>query len=155
MDTQEKATRRSKHGTAQAYGRTQNHTLTSAAQAVESPQTPFPLSPPAGSTRTSARADAGSQKSPFYRPLPAAFRHDEYDYRQIARVGRGAIYEQSKGGKVRAYEVIRVRCREGFEVGGRKIEPAEAYPASEACGTDAWMVLTRERAFELLKEITG
>ena len=112
-------------------------------------------SPQAGSNRTSAGADAGGQKQPVYRPLPTAFRHDGFDYRQVAREGRGAIYEQSKGGKVRAYEVIRVRCREGFEVAGRKIEPAEVYPASEAWGTDAWTVPTCERAFEQLKEITG
>jgi len=51
------------------------------------------------------------------------------------------------------YEVIRIRRREGFQIDGRFVEPAEVYPNSGAWGMDGWTVLTRDAAFEKLREI--
>jgi hypothetical protein len=67
--------------------------------------------------KTSGRAEAGSKKGPFYKPLPKEFRRDGFNYRQIARQGDGAIYEQTWTGSDNpspCWEVIRIRRREGF-----------------------------------------
>ena len=52
-----------------------------------------------------------------------------------------------------AYEVVRIRRREGFQIGARLVEAGEVYPNSEAWGVDGWTVLTRDAAFEKLREI--
>jgi|SRR5438552_2352225 len=102
-----------------------------------------------------ARAEAGGKKRHFYKPLPAQFRHDGFDYRQIARERDAAIYEQSWNGNQTsaAFEVIRIRLREGFEVSCRFVEPAEVYPNSEAWGVNGWTVLTRDAVFEKLRAL--
>ena len=108
-------------------------------------------------TKTRATAEAGGRKRPSYRPLTIRFRHDGFDYRQIAREGDAAIYEQTrrgcKNGSVR-FEVIRIRKREGFQIGDRFVEPAEVYPNSEAWGTAAWTIVNKEAAFAKLREIS-
>ena len=85
--------------------------------------------------KTRARAEGGTEKGRFYRPLPARFRHNGFDYRQIAREGDAAIYEQRWTGCAEpsiVYEVIRIRRRDGFQIDDRFVEPAEVYPNSEA-----------------------
>jgi len=105
--------------------------------------------------KTSATADARSKKRHFYKPLPTEFRRDGLDYRQIAREGDAAIYQQTwKSNEASAaFEVIRIRKREGFQIGSRFVEPAEIYPNSEAWGMDGWTVLNREAAFRKLREV--
>jgi hypothetical protein len=44
------------------------------------------LKPPAA-RKTPARAEGGTKKDRFYRPLRARFRHNGFDCRQIAREG--------------------------------------------------------------------
>src|SRR5438132_4053179 len=97
-------------------------------------------------TKTRATADAWGKEWHFHKPLPTQFRHDGFDYRQIARERDAAIYEQSWNGNQTsaAFEVIRIRLREGFEVSCRFVEPAEVYPNSEAWGVNGWTVLTRD-----------
>jgi hypothetical protein len=108
------------------------------------------------SLKTSARAEAGSKKGHFYRPLAKQFRRDGFNYRQIAREGDAAIYEQTWNGcpdPHPCFEVIRIRRRDGFEVKGRCIEAAEVYPRAEAWGTDGWTFTHRDAAFAKLREI--
>jgi len=105
--------------------------------------------------KTRATAEAGSGKGHSYKPLSVRFRHTGFDYRQIARERDAAIYEQSWNGNQTsaAFEVIRIRRREGFEISGRFVEPAEVYPNSEAWGVDGWTVLSEDAAFAKLREI--
>ena len=106
--------------------------------------------------KTRATADAGSSKRHFYKPLPAQFRHDGFEYRQIARKRHAAIYEQRWGGCADpsvCYEVIRIRRREGFEIDGRFVEPAEVYPNSEAWGVDGFTLTDKDAAFAKLREL--
>ena len=49
--------------------------------------------------------------------------------------------------------MIRVRRREGFQIGGRFVEPAEVYPALKAWGTDGFTLTDRESAFAKLGEL--
>ena len=107
--------------------------------------------------KTRATAQAGSGKRHFYKPLPKEFRRDGFEYRQIAREGDGAIYEQRWTGCAEpsvCYEIIRVKRREGFEIGGRWIPPAEVYPNSEAWGVDGFTLTDKDAAFAKLREIS-
>jgi hypothetical protein len=109
------------------------------------------------SKKTSATAEAWGQKGHAYKPLPTQFRHHEFDYRQIAREGDGAIYEQTWKGNEQsaAFEVIRIRKREGFQIDGRFVGPAEVYPNSEAWCVDGWTYTEKEAAFRKLREVVG
>jgi len=106
--------------------------------------------------KTSARAEAGSKKGHFYRPLPKKFRRDGFNYRQIARQGDVAIYEQTWTGSAEpspCWEVIRIRRREGFLIDGRLVEPAEVYPNSEAWGVNGLTFTDKDTAFAKLRDL--
>jgi hypothetical protein len=108
--------------------------------------------------KTSLRAEAWSEKCRSYKPLLTRFRHDGFDYRQIAREANAAIYKQSWNGcsnPAVCYEVIRIRHRKGFQIGGRFVEPAEVYPNSEAWGVDSWTMQDKEAAFRKLRAAVG
>jgi hypothetical protein len=103
-----------------------------------------------------AGAEAGTKKGRFYKPLPKEFRRDGFTHRQIARERDAAIYEQTWNGCYNpsvSYEVIRIRKREGFQIGVRFVEPAEVYPNSEAWCVDGWTYTEKEAAFRKLREI--
>jgi hypothetical protein len=102
-------------------------------------------------------AEARTKKRHFYKPLPKQFCHNGFTYRQIAREGNAAIYEQTWNGSEDpsiAYEVIRIRRREGFQIGGRFVEPAKVYPRSELWGVDGFTFTNRNEAFAKLSEIS-
>jgi hypothetical protein len=108
---------------------------------------------PESSRTTRATVEGGSREGHFYRPLPKEFRHNGFDYRQIYRQGDLAIYRQTWKGNEHsaAFEVIRVKRREAFQVEGRLIEPAEVYPNSEAWGTDGFTFADKDAAFAKLR----
>jgi hypothetical protein len=110
---------------------------------------------PPVTAKTRAAVQAGSKKG-HYRPLPKEFRRDGFNYRQITREADAAIYEQTWNGCRNpsvCYEVIRIRRREGFQIGGRFVEPAEVYPNSEAWGVNGFTLSNRDAAFAKLREI--
>ena len=110
-----------------------------------------PLTP-----KTRSTAEARSKKGRFHKPLPNRFRRDGFNYRQIAREGNAAIYEQTWNGCRNpsvAWKVIRIRHREGFRIGGRFVEPAEVYPKSEAWGVDGFTLTDKDAAFAKLREL--
>ena len=105
--------------------------------------------------KTRSSSEAGTQKRHFT-ALSKEFRRHGFDFRQIAREGNAAIYEQRWTGCVEssvAYEVIRIRRRDGFPIDGRFVEPAEVYPGSGAWGVDAWTLPSRDAAFAKLQEL--
>jgi hypothetical protein len=115
-----------------------------------------PTPPPAKKTR--ARPEAGTKKGRFCKQLPKEFRRDGFVYRQIARETNAAIYKQTWigfGDPVVCYEVIRIRRRDGFNIEGRFVEPAEFYPNSQAWGWDGWTVQDAESAFRKLRGIVA
>ena len=117
----------------------------------------FARDPGAVSTRkTPATAEAWSKKRHSYKPLPKEFRRDGFNYRQIAREGNAAIYEQRWTGCAEpsvCYEVIRIRRREGFQINGRLVEPAEIYPKADAWGVDGFTLTDKDAAFAKLREL--
>src|SRR4051794_22064868 len=58
-----------------------------------------------------------NQKGHSCEPLPRHFRHDGFDYHQIARERDIAIYEQAADSGTLSYEVVRLRKRTGFFIG--------------------------------------
>jgi hypothetical protein len=115
-----------------------------------------PLQRGGSANKARPRAEAGGKKR-HYRPLPNVFRCDGFDYRQIAREGDAAIYAQTwKGNEYStAFEVVRIRRREGFEIAGRFIEPAEMYPNSDGWGVDGFTLTDKDAAFAKLRELAS
>jgi hypothetical protein len=106
--------------------------------------------------KTRAMAEAWSKKCHSCKPLPTRFRRDGFNYRQIAREGDAAIYEQSWSNCFNpsvCYEVICVRRREGFQIDGRFVGPAEIYPKAEAWGVDGFTLTDKDAAFAKLREL--
>lgn len=111
---------------------------------------------PPSSRKTSATAEACTKERHSYKPLRKEFRRDGFNYRQVAREGDIALYEQRWAGCPDAavcFEVIRVRQREGFHIGRRFVEPAEVYPASELWGVDGFTFTNRNKAWAKFSEI--
>jgi len=114
------------------------------------------LRPPA-ERKASARAEGGTKKGRFYRPLPTRFRHKGFEYRQIVREGDAAIYEQCWTGRAEpsvCYEVIRIRRRDGFEISEKFIEPYEVYPNSHGWGVDGFTFTDRNKAWAKFFELS-
>jgi hypothetical protein len=110
-----------------------------------------PLTP-----KTRATAGGGDRKDRFYKPLPKEFRRDGFTYRQIAREGNAAIYEQTWGGCSNpsiCYEVIRIRRREGFQIGEKFVEAYEVYPNTNSWGVDGFTLTDKDAAFAKLGEL--
>ena len=107
--------------------------------------------------KTSATAKAGTKERHSYKPLRKEFQRPGLNYREIAREGNAALYEQSWLGSSSpsiSYEVIGIRRREGFQIDGRFVEPAEVYPRSELWGVDGFTFTNRNEAFAKLSEIS-
>jgi hypothetical protein len=107
-------------------------------------------------TKTRATAVAGGRKGHLYKPLATQFRHDGFEYRQIARERHSAIYEQTLSccaDRSVCYEVIRIRRREGFQIGARLVQPAEVYPNVEAWGLDGFTLTDRDAAFAKFRKL--
>jgi hypothetical protein len=118
----------------------------------------LPLPEGAHDSKTRATAEAWSKKRHAYKPLPTRFRRDGFNYRQVARERHGAIYEQTWSRRADpsvCYEVIRIRRRDGFQIGGRFVQPAEVYPNSDAWGVDGFTLTDKNAAFEKLREVAG
>ena len=112
--------------------------------------------PPARQKRA-LRLRLGVRKAVSTSHCQQEFRRDGFHYRQIAREGNAAIYEQTWPGCAEpspSYEVIRIRRREGFQIGGRFVEPAEVYPNSEAWGVDGFTFTNRNKAWDKFFEMS-
>jgi hypothetical protein len=111
-----------------------------------------PIQDPAPKTR--ATAGAHCKKNRFYKPLAKRIRRAGFVYRQIARERSVAIYEKKWSGCSEpsvCYEVIWIRRREGFQIDGRSIPPAEIYARSEQWGESGWTFCDKDAAFVKLR----
>ena len=105
---------------------------------------------------TCFRARAGLE--PNVRLLPTRFSRGEFTYRQIAREGMWAIYEQTWSGCNDAepcYEVIRIRRSPARQIAGVTLAPAEGYPPPESWGKYGFTFTDKDAAFAKLKEVAG
>jgi hypothetical protein len=107
--------------------------------------------------KTRATVEARTEERHSYKPLRKKFRRDGFNYRLIAREGDVAIYEQnwlSSAEPSPSYEVIRIRRRDGFHIGGRFVESAEVYPASKLWGVDGFTFADRNKAWDKFVDIS-
>ena len=112
---------------------------------------------PPSSRKTSARAEARTKERHSCKPLRKEFHRGGFNYRQIVREGDVALYEQRRIGcpdVAVGFEVIRVRRREGFQIDGRFVEPAEVYPASGLWGVDGFTLTDRTKAWNKFFEMS-
>jgi len=78
------------------------------------------------------------------RPAAAAFRWHGYDFGLIERSGRTAIYSQSHGTKLFAYEAVIIRLQHappsvrGSARNGEVVPKAERYPSDGDWGRYGW-----------------
>ncbi len=99
-------------------------------------------------------ADTPTSGKGHYRPIALFFKHGGFSYRQIAREGDIAIYEQRwRQSENVAYEVVIIRRHEGYTLAGNYVEPAEFYPSSEQWGDYGWTVTDKDRAYAKLREL--
>ena len=115
------------------------------------------LMPPV-TAKTRARAISTSKQRPYYEPLESDFQRGEFNYKQIAREGDVAIYEQTWRGCSEpsvCYEVIRIRRHNGKEIKGQWVEPSEFYPSSTEWGKYGFTFTDKEAAFAKLQKIAA
>ena len=76
--------------------------------------------------------------------------------RQVERNEHAAIYSKSKGGRVRVYEVIRIRrAKASVHPHAGPIPARECYPTSEQWGRWGWTHVTLECAKEAFAGLTA
>ncbi len=112
---------------------------------------------PAPIQKTRSTAQGGTRNDRFYKLLEKEFRRGGFQYHQIARTGSTAIYEQAWPGCAEpspSYEVVRIRQREGFQIGNRFVNAAEIYPNSEAWGVDGFTFTDWDKAWDKFFEMS-
>jgi hypothetical protein len=128
----------------------------STASAQKKLQVQPPLPQDGFQIKTHATAEAGGKEGHSYKSLPVEFRSGGFNYRQIAREGDAAIYEQTWSrcsNTSVCYEVIRIRRREGFQINGRFVERAETYPKTDPWGVDGFTFTDKDAPFAKLREV--
>ncbi len=71
--------------------------------------------------------------------IPTAFRRPAYLFTLVERTAGGALYAQrTESGRLVAFEVHRIRCREERRIGGHVIEAGEYLARSEEWGRHGW-----------------
>lgn len=80
--------------------------------------------------------------------VPQKFTSNGYDYVQVRRDGKRAIFEQRRKGTVIAWEVVEIKQLPATTIFGKAYPEREGYPSNEDWGTLAWSCSTLERALE-------
>ena len=79
-------------------------------------------------------------------PVKVEFSVGQFLYRQLERIGDLAIYAQVRESTILAYEVVKIKRHNGYEIAGIQIEPAEMYPASSFWGINGWTYTSYDKA---------
>lgn len=87
-------------------------------------------------------------------PLPLEFKHKSFGYRQLERNEKAAIYSQSAGDQIAAYEVVKIRTVKPKIWMGREIPFREVYPSDNDWGSRGWTCHTLEEAKIKMKVIS-
>ena len=67
--------------------------------------------------------------------LEKEFAYKGFDFKQVFRDGKFAIYEQKKDGySFLKYEVVVIESHNGYELAGKIFPPSEMYPSSTQWG---------------------
>lgn len=90
--------------------------------------------------------------------LPLKFKRWDYDFEQVRRNDKIAIYRQSINGKFAGYEVIIIRKQKHREriIDNKKtvFEEKELFPGTSSWGDKGWTMLDLDRANEKFDMLT-
>lgn len=86
-------------------------------------------------------------------PLPTTFRDGGFEFRQLERVGRVAVFEKRKGGLDVSFKVVRIRQVPETTMFGRTVPAHEAMPSSEQWGLYGWTCRDKGAAFRKSQEL--
>jgi len=83
------------------------------------------------------------------------FTYRNFEYTQLFREGKLAIYEQKlkDDGVGRWYETVIIESHNGYELAGQKFPPSEMYPSSTQWGVKGFTFQTYDDAMEKLKKL--
>lgn len=115
-----------------------------------------PIQPSAPKTRSGAIST--SKQGNYYKPLESDFQRGGFNYKQIAREGDVAVYEQTwRDGSEPSvcYEVIRIRRHTGKEIKGQWVDPSEFYPSATEWGKFGFTLTDKDAAFAKLRELAS
>jgi hypothetical protein len=80
--------------------------------------------------------------------------HKGFDFKQLYRDGKFAIYEQTKeGSEFKKYEAIVIESHNGYEIAGNYCPPAEMYPNASQWGERGFTLDSYEDAMEKIKAL--
>ena len=90
--------------------------------------------------------------------IPETYVLRGFEYRQIERTSKAAIYAQYLDGELIAYEVVKVIWHPEREIMGKAVEEGESLPGDVSWGTHGFTAYPFERAMQiytLLNEINS
>lgn len=86
------------------------------------------------------------------RILEKEISHKGFDYKQLYRDGKFAIYEQTKKGyEFKKYEAIIIESHNGYEIAGNYCPPSEMYPNAGQWGEKGFTLESYDEALEKIK----
>jgi len=87
--------------------------------------------------------------------LPLTFRKNDYDFVQLERDEKKAIYALSIEGSEVAFEVIKIRTRQERTnlFSGKLDPPSEIYPGNEEFGKTGWFITDKDRAYRKYRSL--
>lgn len=86
--------------------------------------------------------------------LATELRVGGFDLKQVKREGKWAVYEQSKLGKVVAYELVKIGVAPSQRIMGRDYPEREVYPNSEQWGVEGQTIMGLDDALGRLSQLT-
>lgn len=75
-----------------------------------------------------------------------------FEYKQVFRDGKFAIYEQTKDGyNFKKYETVIIESHNGYELAGQYFPPSEMYPSTSMWGMKGFTMESYDDAIEKIK----
>ena len=88
------------------------------------------------------------------KPLPDTFRKDGYNFVQVFREGRVAVFSKSKSGhRWPSFETVIIQENKARTIAGVNIPASESLPRSEDWGWKGWSFTTFDEAFRKAQEV--
>lgn len=86
--------------------------------------------------------------------LDKEFNYNGFDFTQMYRDGKYAIYKQTKKGwKSAVYEVIIIESHNGYDLAGQHFPPSEMYPSTTQWGIKGFTELTYDAAMDKIEKL--
>ena len=84
--------------------------------------------------------------------LEKQFTYKGFNFNQLYRDGKFAIYEQTKKNfKLKKYEAVVIESHNGYDLAGQHFPPSEMYPSSSQWGVKGFTIDLYEDAMNKIK----